>query len=59
MQRESAILSDTAAVEDREATGKRIEVDLLDVIAVAGGLLARKDSYLDSLDFRQQLEAAA
>jgi uncharacterized protein (TIGR02246 family) len=42
-----------------EASGTRVEVDFLDVIAVADGLLARKDSYLDSLGFQQQMEGAA
>jgi len=42
-----------------EAPGTRIEVDFLDVIAVKDELLARKDSYLDSLSFQRQLEAAS
>lgn len=42
-----------------EATGTRVEVDFLDVIAVDDGLLARKDSYLDTLDFQGQLGAAS
>jgi uncharacterized protein (TIGR02246 family) len=42
-----------------EAPGTRIEVDFLDVIAVTDELLARKDSYLDSLSFQRQLEAAS
>ena len=44
-----------AGDETIEATGKRVEVDFLDVIAVDDGLLARKDSYLDTLDFQAQL----
>jgi steroid delta-isomerase-like uncharacterized protein len=42
-----------------EAPGARVEVDFLDVIAVEDGLLARKDSYLDTLDFQTQLGAAS
>ncbi len=42
-----------------EAPGTRVEVDFVDVIAVADGLLARKDSYLDGLAFQQQMEAAS
>ena len=42
-----------------EAPGTRVEVDFLDVIVVADGLLARKDSYLDTLDFQAQLGAAS
>ena len=42
-----------------EATGTRVEIDFLDVIAVSEGLLARKDSYLDTLDFQAQLGAAS
>jgi uncharacterized protein (TIGR02246 family) len=45
--------------ERLEAPGARIEVDFLDVIAVADGLVARKDSYLDGLAFQQQMEAAS
>jgi steroid delta-isomerase-like uncharacterized protein len=45
--------------EQVEAPGTRIEVDFLDVIAVENELLARKDSYLDSLGFQRQLEAAS
>jgi uncharacterized protein (TIGR02246 family) len=45
--------------ERLDAPGTRIEVDFLDVIAVADGLLARKDSYLDGIAFQQQMEAAA
>lgn len=45
--------------EQVEATGARVEVDFLDVIAVHDGLLARKDSYLDTLDFQAQLAAAS
>jgi steroid delta-isomerase-like uncharacterized protein len=48
-----------AGDETIEATGKRVEVDFLDVIAVEDGLLARKDSYLDTLDFQAQLGAAS
>ena len=44
-----------AGDETIEATGRRVEVDFLDVIAVHDGLLARKDSYLDTLDFQAQL----
>ena len=42
-----------------EAPGTRVEVDFVDVIAVADRLLARKDSYLDGLAFQQQMEAAS
>ena len=42
-----------------EAPGTRVEVDFVDVIAVADGLLTRKDSYLDGLAFQQQMEAAS
>ncbi len=42
-----------------EAPGTRVEVDFLDVIAVEEGLLARKDSYLDTLDFQAQLGATS
>jgi uncharacterized protein (TIGR02246 family) len=42
-----------------DAPGTRVEVDFVDVIAVADGLLARKDSYLDGLAFQQQMEAAS
>jgi len=45
--------------ERLDAPGTRIEVDFLDVIAVADGLLARKDSYLDGIAFQQQMEAAS
>jgi hypothetical protein len=41
-----------------ESPGARIDVDFLDVIAVADGLLARKDSYLDGIAFQQQMGAA-
>lgn len=46
-----------AGGETIDAPGKRVEVDFLDVIAVDDGLLARKDSYLDTLDFQAQLSA--
>lgn len=42
-----------------DSPGARVDVDFLDVIAVADGLLARKDSYLDGLAFQQQMDAAA
>lgn len=42
-----------------QASGRRVEVDFLDVIVVDGGLLARKDSYLDTLGFQAQLEGSA
>ena len=42
-----------------DAPGTRVEVDFVDVIAVADGLLTRKDSYLDGLAFQQQMEAAS
>ena len=42
-----------------DAPGTRVEVDFVDVIAVADGLLARKDSYLDGLAFQQQMGAAS
>jgi uncharacterized protein (TIGR02246 family) len=42
-----------------EVPGAGVEVDFLDVIAVADGLLTRKDSYLDGLAFQQQMEAAS
>jgi uncharacterized protein (TIGR02246 family) len=45
--------------ERLEAPGARVEVDFLDVIAVDGGLVARKDSYLDGLAFQAQMEGAA
>lgn len=45
--------------ESREATGARVEVDFVDVVAVQDGRLARKDSYLDGLAFQAQMEAAA
>jgi uncharacterized protein (TIGR02246 family) len=45
--------------ERLEAPGARVEVDFLDVIAVDGGLVARKDSYLDGLAFRAQMEGSA
>jgi len=38
-----------------EASGARVTVDFLDVIAVQDSLLARKDSYLDTLGFQTQL----
>jgi uncharacterized protein (TIGR02246 family) len=44
--------------EQLESPGAKVDVDFLDVIAVADGLLARKDSYLDGLAFQQQMEAA-
>ena len=43
--------------ETIDAPGKRVEVDFLDVIAVEDGLLARQDSYLDTLGFQAQLSA--
>jgi uncharacterized protein (TIGR02246 family) len=42
-----------------DAPGTRVEVDFVDIIAVADGLVARKDSYLDGLAFQQQMEAAS
>lgn len=45
--------------ESVDAPGTRVEVDFLDVIAVEDGLLARKDSYLDTLAFQRQLEASS
>jgi len=42
-----------------DAPGTRVEVDFVDVIAVADGLLTRKDYYLDGLAFQQQMEAAS
>ena len=42
-----------------EAPGTRVEVDFVDIIAVADGLVARKDSYLDGSAFQQQMEAAS
>lgn len=60
-----SILTGTAAApfdvdgESLDAPGARIEVDFVDVIAVAGGLVARKDSYLDALAFQAQLQAGA
>jgi uncharacterized protein (TIGR02246 family) len=44
--------------EQVDAPGARVDVDFLDVIAVEDGLVARKDSYLDSLTFQRQLEGA-
>ena len=41
--------------ETVDASGARVEVDFLDVIAVQDGLIARKDSYLDTLSFQTQL----
>jgi ketosteroid isomerase-like protein len=41
--------------EQVEATGARVAVDFLDVIVVEDGLIARKDSYLDTLAFERQL----
>ncbi len=48
-----------AGGERLEAPGTRVEVDFLDVIVVEDGLLARKDSYLDTLDFQAQLGEAS
>ena len=42
-----------------QAPGRRVQVDFLDVIVVQDGLLARKDSYLDTLAFREQLETGS
>lgn len=42
-----------------QAPGRRVAVDFLDVIVVENGLLARKDSYLDTLLFREQLEGGS
>ena len=55
--RMSGTVSAPIEVEDEtiEAPGTRVEVDFLDVIAVADGRLARKDSYLDTLGFQTQL----
>jgi ketosteroid isomerase-like protein len=55
--RMSGTVSAPIEVEDEtiEATGTRVDVDFLDVIAVEDGLLARKDSYLDTLGFQTQL----
>lgn len=55
--RMSGTVSAPIEVEDQriDAPGTRVEVDFLDVIAVEDGLLARKDSYLDTLDFQAQL----
>jgi uncharacterized protein (TIGR02246 family) len=41
-----------------DAPGTRVDVDFLDVIAVEDSLVARKDSYMDSLAFQRQLEGA-
>ena len=59
--RMSGTVSAPIEVEDQtiEAAGTRVEVDFLDVIAVADGLLERKDSYLDTLDFQAQLGATS
>jgi uncharacterized protein (TIGR02246 family) len=59
--RMSGTVSAPIELEDQrlEAPGTRIEVDFLDVIAVQDGLLARKDSYLDTLDFQAQMEATS
>jgi steroid delta-isomerase-like uncharacterized protein len=45
-------------VEDQTlgAGGSRIEVDCVDVIEVCDGLVARKDTYLDTVLFQRQLE---
>ena len=55
--RMSGTVSAPIEVEDEtiEAPGTRVEVDFLDVIAVADGRLARKDSYLDTLGFQTQV----
>jgi uncharacterized protein (TIGR02246 family) len=55
--RMSGTVSAPIEVEDEtiEAPGTRVEVDFLDVIAVSEGLLARKDSYLDTLGFQTQV----
>jgi steroid delta-isomerase-like uncharacterized protein len=45
--------------EQVEATGARVAVDFLDVILVEDGLIARKDSYLDTLAFERQLGAGS
>jgi steroid delta-isomerase-like uncharacterized protein len=45
--------------EHVEATGARVAVDFLDVIVVEAGLIARKDSYLDTLAFERQLGAGS
>ena len=42
-----------------DSPGAKVDVDFLDVIAVADGLLARKDSYLDGLAFQQQMGATS
>jgi steroid delta-isomerase-like uncharacterized protein len=42
-----------------EAAGARVGVDFLDVIVVENGLIARKDSYLDTLAFQTQLGTAS
>jgi ketosteroid isomerase-like protein len=43
--------------EQREATGARVEVDFIDHITVRDGLISRKDSYLDGLEFERQMGA--
>ena len=43
--------------EQREAAGARVEVDFIDHITVRDGLIARKDSYLDGLEFERQMAA--
>jgi steroid delta-isomerase-like uncharacterized protein len=40
------------------ALGAKVEVDCIDVIEVRDGLIASKDTYLDSLTMQQQLEAS-
>jgi steroid delta-isomerase-like uncharacterized protein len=57
----SGTLSAPVEVEGQsiEAPGTRVAVDFLDVIEVQDGLLARKDSYLDTLAFERQLGQAS
>ncbi|MBV8291884.1 MAG: nuclear transport factor 2 family protein, partial [Mycobacterium sp.] len=38
------------------ANGAKVEVDLVDVITVKGGLVATKDSYVDAASLRAQLD---
>jgi steroid delta-isomerase-like uncharacterized protein len=47
-------MTGTAAV-----SGAKVEVDLVDVITVKGGLVASKDSYVDAVALQAQLGAVA
>ena len=60
-----SVLSGTVAApievegERVDSPGTRVEVDFVDSIVVADGLVQRKDSYLDTLSFERQLGAGS